>query len=81
MKLNYVTYRKAVKRLLNTEDGKLVLAYWTLDKVKRTAFGKTPEQTYAKLGVKEFVQGLANDVNNPQDIEEIINRGNENDRN
>lgn len=77
--LTYNKYKQAVQRLFNTEDGHLVLAYWKLDRIDQSAFSKTPEETYAKLAIKEFVQGILNDVKNPEKVDEIIysDQGNE----
>lgn len=76
-KLTNKSYRKALKRLLNTEDGKEVLAYLNLIHVKGSAFSNTVEETYAKLAIKEFVQALTNDVNDPREIDDIINKSRE----
>ena len=70
--LDYINYRRACKRLFNTDDGKLVLAYLNLHKVKRSSLDKTPEHTYYNLGQKELVQSMTNDVNDPREIEELI---------
>ena len=71
MKLNYITYRRALKRLFNTEDGKLVLAYWDLNKVKTSAFSTDAITMAGKLSIKEFIQGILHDVKDPREIEEI----------
>ena len=71
-KLTAKNYQIATKKLFNSEEGKLFLAFLKVEKVDRSAFGKTVEETYANLAVKEFVQGLLLDVNNPMDIDEII---------
>lgn len=71
MKFGYITYRGALKRLFNTEDGKLVLAYWDMTHNKSQMFNKDELVMAGNARLKDFIQGVLNDVNDPRAIEEL----------
>lgn len=61
------------KCLFNTDDGKRVLAYLKSSYVDSSAVGETPELTYYRLGQKELVQILIQNVNDERELNHIIN--------
>lgn len=58
-------FRLALKKVLNSEDGKIVKDMLQELYVDQSALDVTkPEFTYYRLGQKEFVQGLLKDADN-----------------
>jgi hypothetical protein len=59
---NVITFRKALKRLLNSEDGKIVIDRLVETYVDPTVLVPDSEmETWYRLGQKEFIQGLIKD--------------------
>lgn len=71
-----LAFKATIKRLFNTKDGKEFLAGMKDSYVYNTAVGKDPYDTYYKLGVKEFIEGLIRNVKDPEELDDIIIRNN-----
>lgn len=61
----------ALKAMVNTPEGKVVLKCWQEDYVYPTAIADTPERTYYNLGQREFVLGLISLLENPEQLKDI----------
>lgn len=69
---NVLKYRSDLRAMVNSEEGKRVLARWKAQYVDKTAFGQDEKETYANLALKEFIQGLINEVKNVDGLDDII---------
>lgn len=56
-------FRTALRRLMATEDGKIVADNLTRMYVEQSALCDTELKTAYRLGQKEFVQGILSDAN------------------
>lgn len=52
------SFIKALKRIVNTEDGKYILKVLKEDYIEYSVLSESVEKTYYKLGQKELVQAL-----------------------
>jgi hypothetical protein len=52
----------ALQDMFAGENGKMVLAYLMESFVEPSALSQTTEETFYRLGQKEFVQGFINDA-------------------
>ena len=69
-----IKFRKALKRLMATSDGQIVIKALEQMYVSQSAFTEDPHRTIYNLGQKDFVQGFIRD--SIEDIEEIqLNTG------
>ena len=69
---NSKTLKQLAEDVFNTHPGKAFLAVLKSDYVDKTAVGETNELTMYKLGQKEFVQSLISVLNEPDELEQII---------
>lgn len=72
-----IKFRTALKKLMASEDGKIVLDGLQRMYVDQSALGDSPQETGYRLGQKEFVQGFIRD--SQTDINETLLGGNTND--
>jgi len=54
-------YLNALKRMLSTEEGMIVSKYLRETFIEASAFSATAEETFYRLGQKEFVQAFLSD--------------------
>jgi hypothetical protein len=67
-------YKDCCNRVFNTEDGKRLLVYLKQDHVDRTCFSKDTNETFYKLGQREFVQSLIKFIKDDIDFEKLQSR-------
>jgi len=68
-----INYLKALIRISNTEDGKVVLSHLEKLHVVSSSLCEKPEHTLYRLGQKEVIQGLIEDSKRTvEEIDEIF---------
>lgn len=68
----YQEYLEALQSIFKGESGKKIIKFLKRAYVDSRALDEKPELTYYKLGQKEFVQGLIQDIErDPKEFENI----------
>ena len=69
---NQKKYKEALTRVLNSDDGKIVLANLKRTYVDSPTLGATPELTYYNLALKEIVISWLLECETPSDLHKLI---------
>jgi hypothetical protein len=69
----YKTFLKNAKAVFNTPEGKEVLAYLKSVYVDESAYASTDRETTYKIGRQDLIKSLVRLVEDPREIDDIIN--------